>query len=372
MLLQRAFKTKLKPNNEQATALQQNINAARFVYNWALEDRMRYYEWTGESLSVYAQKKHFNAIKHECYPWIVDADYRATESAFMNLDVAYKNFFRRIKKGKTGREAGFPKFKSRKHPRQSYNTRGSIHIKKDRIKLPKLDWIRLGERAYVPTDDSGWKLNFVTVSKYAGEWWISAQVEQEVDDPEPAQGDPLGVDWGLKELAICSDGTVFENPKPLQKAERKLRRLQKELSRRKKGGANWHKTKAKLAKQHARVANIRKHVLHNVSKAIIDKRPNPLVIESLNVKGMTQNHRLARAIVDASPGELMRQFEYKGEWYGVTVMKADQWYASTKTCHACGSKQEMTLTDRTFICKNCGVVIDRDLNAAKNLAALAN
>jgi len=371
MLMQRAFKTKLDPTNKQASAFRRNIAGARLAYNWALADRKLYYEYTGKSLSMYAQKAYFNGMKYLDHAWVCEADYVAIESAIRNLDVAYKNFFRRIKKGKVGKEVGFPRFKSRHAPNQSYISRGSIHIERDRIRLPKIGWARLAESGYLPTDEDGWKLNFVTISERADNWYVSAQVQKELPAPVPATGEPLGVDWGLKALAVCSDGTVFENPRPLQTATRKLKRLQRELSRREKGSENRKKTKARLARQHARVADIRRNVLHNVSKAIMDKQPSILVLEDLNVKGMTANHKLARAIADASPGELMRQFEYKGAWYGVEVMHADRWYASTKTCSACGAKQSMKLSERTFVCTSCGVVIDRDFNAALNLAALA-
>ena len=310
---------------------------------------------------------YFNAIKGDCFPWLLDADYKAVEQAFANLDLAFQNFFRRVKRGET---PGYPRFKSRRAPNQSYITRGSVHIEAGRVKLPKIGWVRLKERGYLPTDGSV-KLYFVTISERAGRWYISAQVEEQVPDPEPPAGAPLGVDVGINHLAVCSDGTMYENPKALEAAQRKLGRLNRELSRRTKGGANWRKTKAKLARQHERVANIRKHAQHQAShEIVVDKAPAVIVVETLNIKGMLQNGRLARALSDAGMGELLRQIKYKAAWRGAQVREAGQWYASTKTCSACGSKKPMTLGDRVFICPECGLVLDRDVNAAINLAGV--
>jgi putative transposase len=364
----RAYKTELDPNNAQATAFRRNIAAGRFVYNWALEDRKRCYEETGKGVSIYAQKRYFNAIKGECFPWLLAADYKVTEQAFANLDLAFQNFFRRVKRGET---PGYPRFKSRHAPNQSYITRGSVHIEADRVQLPKIGWVRLKERGYLP-EDGECKLFFVTISERAGRWYISAQVEEQAPDPIPPTGDPLGVDVGINKLAVCSDGSVYENPRALEVAQRKLGRLNRELSRRTKGGANWRKTKAQLARQHERVANIRKHAQHQASHEIIaHKQPRAVVLESLNVKGMLQNGKLAKALSDAGMGELHRQLRYKAAWRGVEVVAADAWYASTKTCSGCGSKKPMALGDRVYICPECGLVMDRDVNAAMNLAGLA-
>ena len=194
----------------------------------------------------------------------------------------------------------------------------------------------------------------------------------DIPDPEPGQGEPLGVDFGIKTLAYCSDGTTFENPKALANGERKLKRLQREFARRKRGGKNREKTKRKIAKCHAKIANIRKHALHNVSYHVTAKtKPSTVVVEDLNVKGMMANHCLAKAIADVSFGELRRQIEYKGHWFGVDVVTAGRFYPSSKTCSGCGSvKPLLKLSERKFVCEKCGMVIDRDLNAAKNLASL--
>ena len=180
------------------------------------------------------------------------------------------------------------------------------------------------------------------------------------------------MDFGLKALAVCSDGTVYENPHALRAAQRKLGRLQRELSRRTKGGANWRKTKAKVQRQHAKVANIRQHVLHDVSYDIVaNKHPAVVAIEDLNVSGMMSNHCLAQAVADVGFYELRRQIEYKAKWHGVEVVMVDRWFPSSKACSRCGCvNDDLTLDDRVFKCQDCGLEIDRDYNAALNLAAI--
>ena len=366
----RAYKTELDPNDKQQTRFRQHAGAARFVYNWSLADRIAQYKETGKSDSLYTQRKRFNALKKEQFPWLENVAYRTVEAAFDNLDRAYDNFFRRVK---TGDKPGFPKFKSKHRSAAAFTLRDiePHHIQPDKIRLSKIGWVRVKERSYLPTE--GVKILSVNVSERAGRWYASVQVEEPDRPVEPATGAPIGVDLGIKALAVCSDGTVFENPHSLSKAERKLKRLQRELCRRKKGGKNRAKTQAKLAKCHAQVAHILQHALHQVSYHVTAKtKPSTVVLEDLNVSGMMQNHKLAKAVGDASFSELRRQIEYKAGWNGVDVVVADRFYPSSKTCSACGAKKPLLkLSERTFVCEECGAVVDRDLNAARNLAALA-
>lgn len=364
--IMKAYKTKLRPTATQRRYFGACCGAARFVFNWALADRKAMFEAGGKP-NKFEQKKRFNATKDEICPWIREYPYELADAEFTHVDVAYQNFFRRIKSGKGGKEAGFPKFKSRHKDKQSFVLRGSIRVENGRVKLPRIGWVNLAESGYVP--DSA-RILFVTVSERAGGWFISFQVEQEIDDPQLPTGDPLGVDVGIKSLAVCSDGKEFPNDKVLRQYEKKLATLQRELSRRTKGGANRKKTKVKVATLHQKIANKRAHNLHNVSKYVTEhKRPSVVVIEDLNVKGMVKNHNLAKAVSDASMSELHRQIEYKAAWNGIEVVKASRWFASTKTCHACGCIQDMPLGVRIYKCLDCGVEIDRDLNAALNLAA---
>lgn len=368
ILRQRAYKTKLSLNNHERSYFVACAGVARFTFNWGLAEWKRQYEAGNNKPSAYALKKQFNAIKGEQFPWIYDYPYVIVQEAFDHLGLAFKNFFARMRKGE---KPGYPRFKSRHKSTPTFTLRGSITVEVDRIRLPIIGWVRLAELGYLPT--AGVKILSVTISERAGDWYVSLQVEEEVPDPQSATGEPVGVDLGIKSLAVTSDGATFDNPKTLAKYEKRLARLNRELHRRKKGSKNRAKTKAKIAKLHRKIADTRKHTLHNISRHVTAKtRPKTVVVEDLNVKGMVQNRRLAKAISDAAFGELRRQIEYKSQWNGVEVMVADRFYPSSKTCNGCGYvNSELTLDDREWTCESCGRVVDRDLNAAKNLARLA-
>lgn len=364
----RAYRTELDPNKEQRQTFVKCCGAARYVYNWALNDRIERYK-TGTSTNLYEQKRRFNGIKDELCPWVRELPYTLTESAFANLDRAYQNFFRRVKGG--AEQKGFPKFKSRKNGLGSFTLRGCIHIDEAQIKLPVIGWVRLKEHGYLPR--GGVKILSANVSERAGRWFVSLQVEQEQDTPEAAQGKPIGVDLGITTLATCSDGAVFDNQRALGRYEARLKRLNRELSRRKKGGRNREKTKRQIARVHYRVTNIRTNAIHQATHYLTAKsQPSVLVIEDLNVAGMLKNGSLSKAIADASFYEFRRQLEYKCNWYGVDLLIAGRFFPSSKKCSSCGSvKPLLRLSERRFVCETCGVVIERDLNAALNLAALA-
>jgi putative transposase len=366
----RAYKTKLTLNNVERQWCIECAGAARWCYNWGL-DAMKTAYAEERKTSVLAEKKRLNAIKDDVAPWLREYPYPVLEEALRNLDAAYKNFFRRVKNGE--KEKGFPKFKSRKHPRQSFRLRGSISITDTHIKLPRIGWLRLAEHGYLPTTKRVRILSAtISTRDHGATWYVSVQVEEEVAELVPAQGEPIGIDLGIKDLAVLSDGTVYGNIKPLRSAERKIARLSRELARRKKGGQNWLKTKAKLTLAHEHARNIRQHYLHQISAETVAKEPSTIVVEDLNVRGMMANRHLSRAIADLGMYELRRQLTYKADWNGIALLVADRWEPSSKTCSECGAiKADLTLADRTYICTACGVVIDRDLNAARNLAALA-
>jgi putative transposase len=367
MKILRAYKTELNPNNKQETMFRKCAGTARFVYNWGLAEWKRQYE-NGGKPSAYSLRGQFNSNKDDECPWIREIPYAVTEAAFQNLGLAFQNFFRRVKNG--NKKLGYPRFKKKGH-NDSFQLR-STRVEYSRVRLTHIGWVKLKERGYIPISSTGYGV-YATISRKAGRWFISVLVEEEIPDPRNESTLTLGIDFGLKALAVCSDGTVFENPHALQREERKLKRLSKELSRRKKGGQNWKKTKRKIQRCHARIANIRKHALHQVSHYVTAKaKPKTVVLEDLNVRGMLQNRRLSKAISDVGFGELRRQIEYKANWNGIELAFADRFYPSSKTCSECGAiKPLLKLSERTFVCEECGTVIDRDLNAAMNLAALA-
>jgi len=368
MIIYRAYKTELDPNDKQRTMAGRCCGAARYVYNWGLAEWKRGYE-AGEKPSRYKLCKHFNSVKDDVCPWVREIPYAVTEAAFCNLGSAFQHFFRRVKNKE--KEAGYPKFKKRGRD-SSFQLKGT-RVETNRVRLTGIGWVKLKERWYIPTTNDGTKFGtYATISERAGCWYISVPVEEEIPDPVNDSALVIGVDFGLKTLAVCSDGTTYENPHILREAQRKLGRLQRELARRTEGGSNWRKTKVEIQRQYARIANIRQHVLHSVSHDIVvNKHPSTVVIENLNVSGMMSNHHLARAIADVGFCELRRQIEYKAGWHGVEVVVADRWFPSSKTCSRCGCiKSDLTLSDRVFKCRDCGLEIDRDYNAACNLAAI--
>ena len=371
MEILRAYKTELDPNNVQRTALLKHAGAARFSWNWGLAKRKQEYEETGKSSNAIEQHRQLNALKKTDFPWLYEVSKAAPQEALRDLDKAYQNFFRRVKNGE---KPGFPRFKSRKNGIGSFRLTGAIHITETHIKLPRNGWLRLKEHGYIPAD--GIHILSVTVSESAGRWFVSVQCKQEIDATQ-AIGEPIGVDLGVKELAVVSDGQRFENPKPLKKAQAKLRRLQRELSRRKKGGKNREKTRKKVAEAHQRIANIRRDTLHKSTSVIVAKtkpdneRPSVVVLEDLNVSGMLANHCLAQAISDVGFAEFRRQLEYKTVWYGSELIVADRFFPSSRLCRHCGCiNSELKLSDRQWTC-DCGAIHDRDLNAAINLKNLA-
>ncbi|HEU5367082.1 MAG TPA: RNA-guided endonuclease TnpB family protein [Ktedonobacterales bacterium] len=376
MLTTRAYKTELALNNEQVTACKKHAGAARYAYNWGLAQKQERYKATGKSPYAMELHRELNALKKADLPWMYDVSKCAPQEALRNLDNAFSHFFRRWqlkKEGKLRGKIGYPQFKSKKQGLGSFRLTGSIVIFSDAIQLPRLGRLRLKEKDYLPT--AGVKILSATVSEHAGHWYVSVQVEQEHAVPENT-GPVVGVDLGVKAFATFSNGTVIPNPRHLKRRLKKLKRLHRVVSRRAKGGKNRRKAARKLAKLYRKVANQRKNTLHQVTTQLA-KTKQTIVIEDLNVAGMLKNHHLAQAIADVGFYEFKRQLLYKARWYGSRVVLADRWEPSSKTCSGCGWYDEtLELSDRVFHCRNpqrtCGLVIDRDLNAALNLAKLAD
>jgi putative transposase len=367
----KAYRTEIDPNNKQLSLFRQMIGASRFIYNWGLAEWQRQYE-AGEKPSQYKLRKQFNAQKDDTCPWIRDLPYSIIEAEFINLGNAFDNFFRRVKNG--CEEVGYPRFK-RRGVNNSFQLRGyrvdgrTILLGRmvGSIRIKEVDYIPDGMR-YTPNVPGGGV--YVTVSLVGGRWFVSVPHDDGKPEPPRRGGDIIGVDFGSKSLAVCSDGTVYENPHILREALPELSRLNKELSRRTPGGENWQKTKLKLQRCYAKIASRREWELHNISHdLVINKKPGIIVLEDLNVSGMMQNRHLSLAISDLGLSELRRQIEYKAKTHGVKVIIASRWFPSSKLCSECGAiKENLTLADRTYICE-CGAIIDRDLNAARNLAA---
>lgn len=360
----RAHKIKLNPTKEQDQYLLATCGTARFCYNWGLEHWVQQYE-AGEKPSAYALKKQFNAIRRERFPWTYNVSKVAVDTGFRNLDRAFGNFFRRCKSGK--KPVGYPRFKSRKRSKLAFGLdRSRFKLDGHWLKIQRLaSWINMTEILRFEGDVSS-----LTISRdRIGHWYASFLVDVELPD-HGHEVESVGVDLGLKTLAMLSDGTQFENQKLLRSELCKLGRLNRELARRQKGSRHWYHTKHKLAVLHNRIKNQRLDYTHKMTTQIA-RRYRIIGIENLNVSGMVRNHKLALSISDASFGEIRRQLEYKAEWYGGVVVSVDRFFPSSKLCYRCGQiKSDLVLADRVFVC-DCGHVEDRDLNAARNIETKA-
>ena len=358
----KTHKIALDPNNVQATLFAQHCGYARVAYNHALadfKDGLDDNEWR----SISALNKRFNATKRETYPWCDElSQIPANQAIWTNLNNA-------ITRWRSGLSR-FPRFKKRSHG-QSYQAdsgRGTIAVEGQSIKLPKIGWVRMFQSLrYLGT------ICKVVISKKGHRWFAAILVDTFVDDPVPDnRGKPIvGVDVGIKHLAVTSEGVYYDNPKALKRHERKLKRLQRRFSCKVKGSRNWYKLKDAIAKLHYRITCIREDAHHKATTAIVNGA-NRIGIESLNVVGMVKNHSLAKALSDASLSNFLMRLKYKADHLGIKIVEADAFYPSSKTCSNCGTiDSDLSLSDRMYQCNDCGHIQDRDLNAAINLKQLA-
>jgi putative transposase len=354
-----AHKIALNPTAAQAVYFAQASGTARFAWNWALAEWQRQYKEGGKPSDT-SLRRELNAIKREQFPWMYDVTKAAVQEAIIDLGSAFRSFFE--KRGK------YPRFKNR-DSRKSFcaaNEVGTFRADGKLIKLPVVGWVKMREAVRFKGP-----LKRATVSFEQGRWFVSLMIDTNDVVPAAQEGGVVGVDLGVKVLATLSNGESVIGPKAHKMALKRLRRANKSLARKRKGSANWRKQKSRLARVHARVANVRKDAQHKLTTRLA-KTFRAVGIEDLNVRGMVKNRSLARSVSDGGFFEFRRQLEYKCRMYGSTLVVADRWYPSSKTCSCCGVvKDTLALAERTFRCSDCGFEEDRDMNAALNLARYA-
>jgi putative transposase len=378
----KSYKIRIEANNKQKSLFAKHAGTARHAYNIALSYCNDLFK-NGEKIpSAIDLHKWLVAIVKQENKWYYEVSKYTPQQALRNLETAFKNFHTLQKKSQykllhyktvngvkisTGLQ-GLPRFK-KKGQNDSFYLEGAIRFKDNKIKLPKIGWVKLSESLDIDT------IKNCTISRKANQWYISFKTEY-IPVKTVKKHDAVGIDLGIKTLATLSNGEVFKNQKPYKNAKTKLRKQQKEVSRRYKKGAesqssNYKKSVQKLAKTHAMIANIRKDAIHKIT-SYLAKNFETVVIENLKVKNMSKNKKLASAILDGGFFEFKRQLEYKKIWYGGKVIIADTFYPSSKLCSNCGNKKDnLKLSERKYICDSCNFEIDRDLNASINLEKLA-
>ena len=362
----KGYKYRIYPNEEQVIQIEKTFGCCRFVYNQLLAKKIDLYKNEQKSMSKTDCNNYCNRILKKEYEWLKEVDKFALTNSIYNLDEAYKNFFRRVKQG--NEKVGFPKFKSKKNHYCSYKTNFTnnnikVDFDNNKVQLPKLKWVKCKlHRRFIG------KILFVTISKTpSNKYFISFNVECE-HEILPKNNNAVGIDLGIKDLLITSDGEVINNEKLTYKYEKKLAKLQRQFAKKKKGSNNWNKQRIKIARLHEKITNIRKDNLNKISYTLV-KENQFIFSEDLNIKGMVKNHNLAKSIHDCSWYELTRQLEYKAEWNERVYKKVDRYYPSSQLCSVCGYKNTNTknLALREWICPECGTHHNRDKNASINI-----
>jgi putative transposase len=361
--MEKAYKYRIYPSSEQETLIQKTFGCCRYVYNRYLGLRIEAYEADKTTMSYNECSASLTELKKEI-EWLREVDSIALQSTLKDLEQAYQNLFRRLK---TGEPPGFPKFKSKHGSRHSYKSKNvskNIEVHEKAIKLPKLGIVE----CRVSKELQGRIISATVSQKPSGKYYVSVCCTDVAMEPLAKTEAVVGVDLGISDFAATSDEAKHENHKYLTKSEKKLNREQRRLSRKPKGSQNRNKSRVKLALVHEKVANQRADFLHKLSTGLV-RQYDVICAESLKIKNMVKNRKLAKAISDASWGEFVRLLEYKCRWHGKYLVRVPQYYASSQICHVCGHRnaEVKDLQVREWICPECGANHDRDVNAAKNI-----
>lgn len=356
----KVYKYRLYPNKQQIEQIQKTFGCCRFVYNQMLVYRKEMYETKKESMNKTSCNNYCNQVLKKEYEWLKEVDKFALTNAIYNMDSAYQKFFKE--------HTGYPKFKSKRNNKKSYSTNFTnnnieVSFENSRIKLPKLKWII----AKFHREFTG-KIKSTTISQVpSGKYFASILVETE-HIPMESTGCMIGIDLGVKDLLITSDGEKFDNIRTIKKYEDKLAKEQRKLSHKVKGSKNWNKQRIKVARIHERIHNIRIDNLHKISHKLVSEN-QVIVSEDLSVSNMMKNRNIAKAISDCGWYELTRQLAYKAEWNNRQYIKIDRYFASSQICNCCGyiNKNTKDLSVREWTCPQCRIVHDRDINAAINI-----
>ena len=363
-----ARKVRLKPTAEQEQQLWKSVGTARFIYNWTLAQQEENHKNNGKFIQDGELRKQLTQLKKQDLSWLNDVSNNVAKQAVKDACNAYKRFFKGL--------ADKPRFKSRKKSKPSfYNDNVKLKVKKNSVLIEKVGWIQTAEQVPI-----GYKYTNPRISHDGKYWYLSVSVEQDQKSKQLTT-ESIGIDVGIKDLAVCSNGMAFQNinkTRKVRKIEKRLRRLQRSVSRKyniNKEGNRFVKT-SNIIKQekeirllHRKLTNIRTNHLHQASSQIVKTKPSAIVMEHLNIKGMMKNKHLSKAIAQQKLYEFKRQMQYKCKKYGIAFVEADKWYPSSKTCSGCGCvKKQFSLSERTYKCEECLLEIDRDFNASINLS----
>ena len=356
----KAYKTEISPNREQIEKIHNTIGTCRYVYNLYIKKNKELYETSSKFLSGYDFSKWLNNeySNQEEYKWLKESSSKAVKRSIMNGEVAFKRFLRKT--------SGFPNYKKRSDYGSFYLI-GAIHVKRHLIQLPTLGKVKLKEKGYIPFNN----VKSATISREADRYYVSVLVDEEyLQKDHEEQSDGIGIDLGLKELLFSSDGKSVANmakSNKIQKLEKSLKRQQRKLSRKTKGSENFKKQKLIIQRLHRRIKNIKNEIKRKTVLSIVNKNPQYITIENLNIKGMMKNRKLSNALQQIGLGYFTEWLKVKCNEYGIELRQVSRWYPSSQICSCCGGRQPMPLKERTYNCKNCGLEIDRDLNASINL-----